>query len=296
LVGTPYGEARRLAYFRLISQQAEKYLPCDISFLVENILREAHRMQDALRSYKRTTGTMGTKNVCYNYLRFASWLEFLTIEGTVVSRNAYTVLMSTLESSRQFNLSEKEKLAYFIHLWSRVPELRKVLNGLSSSKALPSGKLQSPGITEHSAETFLEWFVDLDIANPTKRQFGAFVLTPLGEHLKTESDTVEKACCTYAGYLQGKHIEVGKDISRKYLWRQMLTLTRQLSLHIRSPVDPKLVSVLPILLHLQIQILDEKGILIPLNRLIRLVEKATDRDVAIFTWDHAYRSGFLKFR
>jgi hypothetical protein len=239
---------------------------------------------------------MGTKNVCYNYLRYASWLDFIRIEGTVVSRNAYTVLLSTLESSGQFYLSDKEKFAYFIHLWAKAPELGWVLRGLSSSNPLPSGKLQSKEITEHSAETFLEWFVDLDLVNGTKRKFGAFVLTPMGEHVKSESDTVEQACCAYAGYILGKHVKLDENISRRYLWRQTLTLARQLSPHIRSPVDPKLVSALPILLHLQIQILNEKAILIPLERLIRLVEDATDRSVAIFTWDHAYSSGFLKFR
>ena len=294
--GAPYGEARRLAYFRLICQQVEIFQPCDISFLVENIFSEARKMADALRSYKRTTGRMGTKNVCVNYLRFAGWLDFLKIEGALVSGNAYTVFLSTLRNSRAFDLSEKEKLAYFIHLWPRVPELRRILQLLSRSKPLASGRFRSTSISEHSAETSLEWFVDLGLVNPTKRNFGAYVLTPMGDHVNKEGNTVEKACCVYAGDVLGKEIDVNKTVPPKYLWRNMLDLLEPLSLRIRSPVDPKLVSVLPVLLHLQIRVLIEKGILLTPNRLVDLARKATDRRIATFTWDPAYRAGYLKFR
>jgi hypothetical protein len=37
MVKTPYGEARRLAYFGVVTEQAEKFLPCDITFLVEEM-------------------------------------------------------------------------------------------------------------------------------------------------------------------------------------------------------------------------------------------------------------------
>jgi len=295
-VGSPYGEARRLAYFRLICQQADTYLPCDISFLVENVLKQALKMEDSRTSYKRTTGKIATETVCYNYLRFASWLDFLKIEGSILSKNAFTAFFSTLESTRTFNLSEKEKLAYFIHLWSRVPELMRVLQRLRTSKALPSGKLRSGDITEHDAETFLEWFVDLGLADPTRRNFGAFVLTGIGDHVKKEGKTFEEACCVYARGVLGKDVNLNQDVPASYLWREMLALAEQLSSHIRSPVDPRLVAVLPILLHLQIRILVDKRIFVSRDRLVSLAEKATDQRSATFAWDQAYQSGFLKFR
>ncbi|MGA2972971.1 MAG: hypothetical protein ABSE39_10205 [Candidatus Bathyarchaeia archaeon] len=121
-------------------------------------------------------------------------------------------------------------------------------------------------------------------------------MTPMGDHVNKEGNTVEKACCVYAGDVLGKEIDVNKTVPPKYLWRNMLDLLEPLSLRIRSPVDPKLVSVLPVLLHLQIRVLIEKGILLTPNRLVDLARKATDRRIATFTWDPAYRAGYLKFR
>ena len=66
-------ETRRLAYFRLICQQAEKFLPCDITFLVDAIPSESRRMRSLLQKYRRSTGKMETRNVCYNYLDFSEY-------------------------------------------------------------------------------------------------------------------------------------------------------------------------------------------------------------------------------
>jgi len=226
MVKTPYGEARRLAYFRLVTEQAEKFLPCDITFLVDQILKVSAKMHSALQSYKRTTGRMENKNVCYNYLRFSSWLRFLKIEGDVVSKNANTVFFPTLESGQGFSLSTEEKLAYFIHLLSRVPKLREILGILSTSHSLPSGKLKALGITEHSAETYSEWLVDLDLATATRRDYGAYYLSPIGNEVKDDGETFEKACCAYASAILSARVEPRQEVSEDYAWREIVKLAK----------------------------------------------------------------------
>lgn len=296
MVATPYGEARRLAYFRLICEQSEKSLPCDILFLVDQIVTEAKKMHSSLQRYKRTTGRMETRNVCYNYLRFASWLRLLRIEGKVVSKNANTVLFSTVEPGNGFDLSIDEKIAYFVHVWSRVPKLSDVLQMLSTSRALASGELQSLQITEHSAETYLEWLVDLDLANQTRRDYGAFYLSPTGNEIKTKGNSFKNACCAYVSCVLGQRVEPTSNVSKEYVWQEVVRLTRILSSHIGSPVDPKLVAVLPVLLHLQLSLMKAKHSFMTREELITLAKRSIDPHKAIFTWDSAYNTGFIKFR
>ena len=296
MVKTPYGEARRLAYFRVVTEQAAKFLPCDITFLVDQILKVSAKMRGSLQSYKRTTGKMENKNVCYNYLRFSSWLRFLKIEGDLVSKNANTVFFSTLESGEGFSLSTEEKLAYFIHLSSRVPKLREVLGMLSNSRPLPSGKLRALGITEHSAESYSEWLVDLDLAAATRRDYGAYYLSAVGNEVKSDGETLEEACCTYASSILGARVEPRQDVSEDYAWREIVKLAKDLSSHITSPVDPTLVAALPILLHLQIVLLKKRRTFLTREELIALARRASDSHKATFTWDRAYETGYLKFR
>lgn len=296
MVKAPYGEGRRLAYFRVITDQAEKFLPCDITFLVDQILHVSKKMHNALLGYKRTTGRMENKNVCYNYLRFSSWLSLLKIEGDVVSRNANTVFFSTLEHGQNFNLSKDEKLAYFIHLWFRIPKLREVLGMLSTYRPLRSGKLRTLGITEHTAETYSEWLVDLDLANATRRGYGAYYLNAIGDKVRSLGETPERACCTYASSILAARVEPKKCVSEDYAWREIARIAKNLSRHIASPVDPRLVAALPILSHLQIALLNKRHTFLTREELIVLAQEASDSHEATFTWDRAYKTGYLEFR
>ena len=293
---SPYGEARRIAYFRLICQQAEKYLPCEIYFLIDQILRESEQMREALQRYKRITGRMRTRNVCKNYLTFMSWLDLLKVEGDLVSKNANTVFFATLESGKGFELSTDEKLAYFIHLWSRISELQKVVNFLTRSSPTPSGKLNSLGISEHYGESYLEWLVDLALTNPTKREWGAFILTEAGAAVKEQGKDFESSCRTYASAVLGKSIRSDGEANDQLIWHETTKLVRELSVHIRSPVDPSLYAVLPVLLHLQIRLLKKSDTFLTRRKVISLAERAAAPHEAIFTWDSAYKTGFLRLR
>jgi hypothetical protein len=294
MVVAPYGEARRLAYFRIICEQGEKILPSDISVLAEQVLNESKKMALALRKYKRTTGKMESKNVCYNYLRFCSWLELLKIEGPLVSKNSYTVFFSTIEPGDGFNLSKNEKLGYFVHLWSHIPELTSSLHLLSTSRPTPSGKLVRSEVSEHHAETYVEWFVDLELASPTRQQFGGFFLSKTGS-IVNSADSFEKACCSFASSILEHGVELNGEVSLDYVWEEMLSLSEMLSPHIRNPVDRNLVAVLPVLLHLQVRLVLVKHTFIPFDGIVSLAKRATEMHSATFTWDSAYKSGFLRF-
>ena len=294
MVVAPYGEARRLAYFRLICQQAERVLPSDISVLAEQVLSESKKVSSALRKYKRTTGKMESMNVCYNYLRFCSWLELLKIEGPLVSKNSYTVFLSTLEPGDGFNLSRIEKLAYFVHLWSHVPDLASSLRILSTSRPTPSGRLVRSNVSEHYAETYVEWFVDLELATPTRQQFGGFFLSRIGSAVNP-TDSFESACCAFASSILSHDVELSREVSLDYVWQELVSLSETLFPHIRNPVDQNLVAVLPVLLHLQVRLMLLKHNFIPFDGIVSLAKKATETHSATFTWDSAYKSGFLRF-
>ncbi len=239
---------------------------------------------------------MESKNVCLNYLRFCSWLDFVKIEGPVVSKNSYTVFLSTLEFGAGFYLSVAEKLAYFIHLFSKVPALRSIVKEFSVSRQIGPGKLKSFGLTEHDAESYCEWLVDLDVLAPTKPQFGGFLLTPIGASIKPLASDLNDTFCTFATNLLGREVQFSIKVPPDHIWHEVMDLTKDLSSRLRSPVDPNVVSVLPILLHLQVRLITSKGIFTPLDRLVSITRDAAALNQATLTWDSAYRTGFLRFR
>ena len=266
-----------------------------MSFLNDQILKESKKLGPALRKYKRTTGRMESKNVSYNYLRFCSWLELLKIEGGLVSPTSYTIFFSTLKPETRFDLSEEERLAFFIHLWPRVPELGLMLEELSMSRATTPSAFRSTGITEHHAETFMEWFVDLDLVSPTKAQFGSFYLSPTGNAIRTHRGSHDEACRAFASATLKRGIDLDGNISSDDIWGEIVSITKDILPHITNPVDSKLVAILPVLLRLQIHLLTLRGIFLPMDGIVSRARIAAEDHGASFTWDPSYNTGFLKF-
>lgn len=253
--GSPYGEARRLRYFVFICEKLLKSPSVDFDFFIERLLASVERLNPRLDQYVRNTGIMKSRAVIRNYLRFADWLDLIRIEQRLVGPNGYTVFFANLEKREDFFLTEREKVAFFLHL-SRFDSVVELLCSLRVKNAI--NEYVRRDLTEHFVETYFEWFVDLGLLSARARRFGSFDLTHLGYRVHGSCGNEMRNNIiieTYLTELLRSPIKSTSDVSKSLIWDVFVASLTKLGRYTRSQVDPSLYSALPSILELQTRLI-----------------------------------------
>jgi len=289
----PYGEARRLRYFVLICQELLASRSVNIDFLIDRILLQAKKVNSKLEKYKRKTGIMRTKPVARNYVRFSRWLNFLQLDGRLVSPNSYTVFVGNMDSWDDFSLSKKEKIGFFLMIIKK----REIIDFITSLKVKSRVKDYTVNLSEHFVESFLEWLVDLGILEPSSKSFGYFSLTSTGYKLKetlTKNRSIFEASRIFSSCILNSDVSIGLSISDSEFLRVFFASLKYLAEYTRSELDSSLYSALPILLHSQLNIIVEFNQLPSLHTLIEKLKDISKTRDLIFNWDHLTNRGYIK--
>ena len=292
--GVPYGEARRLRYFVLISTELLRSDSVDIDLFIDRFLRTIESTNLELPHYVRDTGIIQSRAVARNYLRFANWLNFIRIENRIVIPNSYTVFLANLDGRPDFFLTNREKIAFFL----RLIELRDFKSLICSLRIENSIKesVKMLSLSEHFVETYYEWLIDLAILKPTRRKFGQFCLTNLGyqtgEAIKRSDQTISK----YAEQVLGVTLATILEISDDELWKAVKKSIDRLGSYARSEIDSGLYSAYPLILDLQMQLILEHHCLISKTEIVKRLNAVSTNYNAVFSWDSLADSSFLKLQ
>lgn len=291
---TPFGEARRLGYFLLICRLLLLTGPTDRDAFSESIVKRAEKMKPLLRQYKRTTGILRSIPVCRNYVEFAAWMDFIKIDGRMIVPNGYTIFLAKLSAQDSFNLSNREKIAVFLHLLSKSREFSRVL-GILESVIVPSD-LFKHDLNEHLAETILEWLVDLEIIGPRTKQRGFFLVNEIGKSLKRPllRSNLNMVCAEYSSRILRQRVVPTVKVPRKMLWESVQYSIRKLSPQTRSEIDPSLHSALPLLLETQLRLAEAHGKFLSLSDIIDQTSIVSTYYGAMFRWNAMSQSGYIK--
>lgn len=291
-----YGEARRLAYFRILTQEALKRGPIDMETFLARAIERSNKMHDALERYVRSTGRMETLAVARNYSRFADSLELIKIESGRVIPTGQTVFFAHLSStSDSFLLSPDEKMAFFFHIWPRLAGLREFVSTFNLSGTTSIKVLRTKLPDEHLAETYSEWLVDLGLAKPTGKTRGAFFLLDEGHRIGRIKDQV-MASSLYAGMVLSVPVSMGFSLPSNIIWELVKSSSEALSPEVQHGFDKSIISALPVLMLMQLEIAKRHRQFFSIERLLDLCKKSLREYSATFKWDPLYRSGYIRFK
>lgn len=298
--GAPYGEARRLRYFVLICSELLQSPSVDMDFFIDRLIASAEKINPKLDQYIRKTGIMQSRAVARNYLRFADWLNFLQIQSRLVVPNSYTVFLANLKGREDFFLTKREKVAFFL-IFIELADIFRLLDSLKIRNAIKD-YIRLLDLSEHSIESYFEWFVDLGILKPTSRKFGLFDLTNLGYHVselsKSELGVLKRAHVSgaYIKNLLNTSVEYDFNISDEDIWASFNKSLDKLKEYTCSEVDSNLYSAFPLILDLQIRLIFDYYLLVPTTELIKKLKDISARHNTIFSWDPLANAGYIKIR
>jgi hypothetical protein len=265
----------------------------DIDLFIDRLLKSTKTLNGTLLTYVRSTGVMQTRPVIKNYLRFASWLDLLRLENRLMVPNSYTVFFASLSRKMDFFLTDEEKIGFFLNLIKR-KDIFLLLKSLKIKNSI-SDFVRSD-LSEHFVESFFEWFVDLGLIKPTSPKFGIFKLTNLGYSVSEccKRNNTWAASETYVSNLLGRSLKRDLSISDDAFWLSFQKSLQKLNGYVRSEIDPNLYSALPLILDLQIALIFDHGLLVPLERLIQALQDILPRYESIFRWDPLAGAGYVK--
>lgn len=291
---TPYGEARRLKYFKIMCVELQKSQSMNVDLFIDKVLSSARNINPKLKEYIRSTGIMQSRPVVRNYLRFAGWLNFLKIEGFLVLPNGYTIFLANLEGPEDFSLSNEEKIAFFLAL-IETDDLLRVL-GTVGIKDTFKDSVKILNLSEHFVQSFFDWFVDLGILKPTSNKFGMFDLTNTGYHVGQSAKKGQKveASLTYFSNLLSSPVKYGGGATNENIWKAFEDSLEKLEKHTRSEVDPNLYSAFPLVLDLQTRLIISHHLFMTATELIQKLKDISPNHNTIFSWDRLANAGFVK--
>jgi len=295
--GAPYGEARRLRYFVIACKELLELPSVDIDLFINKLLEATSNLNSQLDQYLRATGIMQSHAVARNYLRFADWLDFLRIENRIVVPNSYTVFFANINGRKDFFLTEREKTAFFLKLVELEDFIRLI--GLLRIKNSINAYIRLLDLSEHLVESYFEWLVDLGILKPIQRKFGLFELSNLGyqlrESIRNDSQQL-KVCGTYIEHLVGVRLDYDFRISERQIWDAFHKTLNKLGQHTQSEVDPGLYSAYPLILGLQIRLIFDHNLIVPIPFLIEKLKDISTNYNALFSWDSLANAGYIKLQ
>lgn len=267
-----------------------------MDFLIERIIVSARRINSRLRDHVRSTGIMQSKAVTRNYLRFADWLNFLQIEQRLVVPSGFTVFFAQIEKPEDFALTDKEKMAFLLHL-SKIGTLVDLLCSLKMKNTMREYTRED--LSEHFVETYFEWFADLGILVPTSQRFGAFELSNRGYHVAESCRSQPRPrgfLEEYARRLLDSPLRNSAELQDGEVWRLFEEAVGKLAPYAVSEVDPDLYSALPLVLDLQLNLIFERHILVDLEKLTQKLKDISWQYNAVFDWDPLANVGYVKMK
>lgn len=293
--GLPYGEARRLRYFTVICKRLLETPSVNKDYFIDKLLQSLGALNQKLSKYVRKTGVMRTRAVTRNYLSYANWLDFIQIENELVIPNAYTILLANLSPKEGFYLSSKEKIGFFLRFLA-IDDFFKILSSLRINNSVRN--FIHPNLSEHFVETYMDWFVDLDIVKPEASRFGGFSLRNLGYIVREACKTQSKMQIseTYISKLLGISLKDGSKVSDELLWNSFQETLSELDRFTRSEVDSYLFSASPLILNLQIRLIYNLQSFVPLAILIKRLKDISPNYNTIFSWDQLANAGYFKIQ
>jgi hypothetical protein len=292
---SPLGEARRLRYFMLISSKLLESPSVDMDLFIERLVKAAKIINPELKNYVRDTGVLQSNAVARNYLRFADWLDFLKLENRIVIPNSYTVFLANLDNWKSFDLTNKEKIVFFMKLIG-LEDFKNLLRTLRVDDNAIKDYIALLKSSEHFVESYFEWLVDLGVLKPTRRKFGLFYLSNMGyqisEALRKNEEEVSKK---YAEIVIGKSLSNSNQVSDTQVWELLRKAVDKLGRCARSEIDSSLYSAYPLILELQINLVFEYQTMVSELDLVKKLKEMAPNYNALFSWDNMSNAGYLKF-
>ena len=322
----PYGEARRLRYIFLSCSELNGE-SVEITNFIEKILNKSNNINEYLGSYVRSTGILRTPAVCRNYLRFTEWLGLLKIDSKFVIPTGYTIFFGHIAKNQNFYLSTQEKISFFCHIFpfeskggkaiyttkkhygeitlSEIIKflLKNIENKLTPNKFLKLAEVNNLPLDEHIIETILEWFVDLDLLVHKKQKGGYYNPTAFGimisRYLKNNCND-DIICKHIFSKLLNKNIKTIEKIKLPTICKRLenIIINEEIAELVKSRLDPRQYSALPIVLYLQLKLLTEDMVYISFKKLIQTLEDINKKDYICtnitFEWDYLAEEGFIR--
>jgi hypothetical protein len=277
-------------------QEALKRGPIDMETFFERAVDKSKKMHAALEQYTRSTGRMETVAVARNYSRFADSLELIKIESGRIIPTGQTLFLARLNpKSDSFVLSPDERMAFFFHIWPKLSGLRELVSAFNPSGTTSTKVLRTKLQDEHLAETYSEWLVDLGLAKPTGKTRGTFYLLDEGRSIGRIQDPA-MASSVYAGLVLSAPVSVGLSLSSNIIWELVNSSSEALSPEVRRGFDRSIISALPVLMLMQLEIVKRHHLFFSIEHLLDLCKKSLREYGATFKWDPLYRNGYIRFK
>ena len=290
--GAPLGEARRLRYFVVLSKTLMRFPSIDMDLFIERLIKSVSEINPDLNNYTRHTGILQSNAVARNYIRFADWLGFIKIENKIVTPSSYTILLANLGEYKDFNLTQKEKIAFFLRLID-LPDVKKLLGILRIRNSIKSS-IDALGLSEHFIESYYEWFVDLGLLRPTKAKFGMFELTNLGYQIHEAVTGSKDVTTRYVEQIIEKPVHCLEDLSDSQIWDTLEKSLHSIGKQVHSDIDPRLYAAFPLILDVQVRIIIDYQMVISIADLIKKLKDISPKYNASFSWDNVTDLGYLK--
>lgn len=281
-------EARRVRYFYYLCEQIKYFTTIDIDFLIKYILTETKRLNELLPHHKRITGVMRTPFVASNYIGFCRWLNLADINVNYISRNGYTLFLSSIGQNYSFFLNTSEKVAFFL-LIVKHDSVVEILRSLKQENSFNDFVKQ--GYSDHLVESIIEWFVDLDILIPTKKVRGRFL-----HDISDYSLSPDNLIVTYLSKFTEKNIQEVKEIEQQLFLSYLENIRILQKGYATNELDPSNYHAIPVLLGIQLKLIIEKGVYITLGNLVHHINtNKTYHDLFDFKVDTKIEKGYFKF-
>lgn len=267
--------------------------PIESAIFRENVRDYVIELNKSLNQHQRSTGILRTLPVTKNYLSYSNWLNMYIKDDNLIRPNSITIYFANICDTTRFNLTEAEKISYFIHMSKK--EQFKELFSLLKPSCSPKDFIPMIG-DEHIIETILEWLVDLNVLRSSSKKFGKYLLnykfSNIVQLIKTiENDDLINLFCSS---LLGKNILVNRSLSDQLLWEQILTSLNKTQKYTRSEIDRNLYSALPCILDFQVQLILKYQTYLSLEAIINKLKKMALNFNSFFTWNYMKQGGQLK--
>lgn len=288
-----YGEARRIRYFSMICHCLIQRNPIESAVFRENVRDYVIELNKSLNQHQRSTGILQTLPVAKNYLSYSNWLNMYIKDSNFIRPNGNTIYFANICDTTRFNLTEAEKISYFIHMSKK--EQFKELFSLLKPSCSPKDFIPMIG-DEHIVETILEWLTDLNILRSFSKKFGKYSLNYKFSNLVQLIKTIgnDDFINLYCSCLLGKNILVNRSLNDQLLWKQLITSLYKTKEYTRSEIDRNLYSALPCILDFQVQLILKYQTYMSLEAIIDKIQEIALNFNSFFTWNYMKQGGQLK--
>lgn len=267
--------------------------PIESAVFRENVRDYVIDLNKSLNQHQRSTGILRTFPVAKNYLSYSNWLNMYIKDSNLIRPNGNTIYFANICDTTRFNLTEAEKISYFIHMLKK-EQFKELFSSLKPSCA-PKDFIPMMG-DEHIVETMLEWLVDLNVLRSSSKKFGKYSLNYKFSNIVQLIKTIENEDIInlYCSSLLGKKILVNRNLNDQLLWRQLIISLYKTKEYTRSEIDRKLYSALPCILDFQVQLILKYQTYMSIDDIIDKFQDIALNHNSFFTWNYMKQGGQLK--